>query len=265
MDQAPGPSAVARNPAISRPHLLTRLGTIAGPRCVVLQGPAGFGKTSLLTAWRREMIAAGCDVAWVALGTEDDSPGRLVEALMTSLGVVDASLLREASVLAGRGNDDDAAEGLLIAIVRAIASYPRNLAIVFDDAHHLTDAAATRILQMLLEYGPAGMRCAFATRSVLPLALGRLRAQGQLLEFGLDELRFTPDESARLAANLLGGVDARTARSLHDFTDGWAAGLRLLCSDSRRQRRVLAPGTGIPVRDAQAFAPRGLGGGVPAC
>ncbi|HSW20552.1 MAG TPA: LuxR C-terminal-related transcriptional regulator [Ramlibacter sp.] len=238
---------------IARPRLLERLMLARQQRCVVLTAPAGCGKTSLLLAWRRQLLAAGVDVAWVALGAADDAPDRFFEGLLAGLASADASLVREAAVLAGRGSEADAAEATAIALVRAMGAHRRSLALVFDDAHHLRNAHVLAALQLLLDHGPPNLLCAFASREDLPLALGRLRAHGQVLELGLDDLRFTRDESAQLATSLLGAADARQAQALHERTGGWAAGLKLLCLELRGARGLrsrTAPG----VRDAGAFA-----------
>src|SRR5690606_12096960 len=103
---------------------------------------------------------------------------------------VDPALVSEAAVLAGRGNDASAIEAAVIALVRAIAAHPRELVLMFDDAHHLRDPRVASAAQLLLDYGPANLLCALSTRRVPALALGRLRDQGQLIELGMDDLRF---------------------------------------------------------------------------
>ena len=40
---------------------------------IVVQAPAGFGKTSLLAQWRREHLARGTVVAWLSAQQEDDT------------------------------------------------------------------------------------------------------------------------------------------------------------------------------------------------
>lgn len=248
MQDRPGAPAKTPGPTVPRTRLLQRLAQARGRRCVVLQSPAGSGKTSLLIAWRRELVAAGVDVAWVGLAADDDDPTHFFDVLLTSLKKVDPGLVKDAAVLASRSSQEGAIEALVISLVRAIAAHPRELVIILDDAHHLWHAGVLKGMQLLLEYGPGNLQCALATRSVPAVALGRLRAQQQLLELGLEELRFTPEESAQLIVSQLGKIDERDARALHEQTAGWVAGLKLLCLDLRHGRR------GASVRDPQAFA-----------
>src|SRR5262245_51856162 len=40
---------------------------------IVVQAPAGFGKTSLIAQWRREHLARGAVVAWLSAQTTDEA------------------------------------------------------------------------------------------------------------------------------------------------------------------------------------------------
>lgn len=246
-----GPKAQS-GPLVARPRLLDRLAQARHARAVVLRGPAGSGKTSLLLEWRREVVAGGADVAWLALTAAHDDPERFFDALMAALESVDARLVAEAAVLAGRGGGGDESgdsyESVVIALLRAVSAHPRALLIVLDDLHHIQHPGLLQALQMLLDFGPDGLQLALATRAVPPLALGRLRAQQQLLELDFDDLRFTPEESAQLVAGVLGRADPALVRTLHERSDGWVAGLKLISLNQRPTRR------GTAVRDAEAFA-----------
>ncbi len=51
---------------------------------LIVNAPAGFGKTSLLTQWRREWLSRGAIVAWLTLD-DDDDPVRFSEALAVAM------------------------------------------------------------------------------------------------------------------------------------------------------------------------------------
>lgn len=236
---------------VPRTHLLQRMTDAKGLRGVVLQSPAGSGKTQLLHAWRRELISAGVDVAWVSLSTEDNHPAVILDSLIAALGKVDPALVREARMIVGRSGDDKAIEAVAISLVRATMSHPRELAIFFDDVHHLRAPHPAKVLQLLVDYAPPGLQFTFASRGILPLSLGRLRSQQQLLELGFEDLQFSLDECAQLIQNQLSTQDPRMIRVLHEQTGGWVAGLKLLCLEQRQGKRDI--GT-VSVRDPQSFA-----------
>ena len=69
---------------IERPRLM-ELREVAGARLVLLQAPAGYGKTSLLLQWCERLVSQGARVAWFAPDDGDRDPkiflGYLVHAL----------------------------------------------------------------------------------------------------------------------------------------------------------------------------------------
>ncbi|KAF7961366.1 hypothetical protein AWV80_33915 [Cupriavidus sp. UYMU48A] len=150
------------------------------------------------------------------------------------------------------GQDDDAIEQWVIALVQALGPRERELVLMIDDLHHITDARVYRALQRLLDYAPAHLHLAFSSRSALPLALEALRAQGLLTEIDMRDLRFTAEESARFLEEQLGTIAPRDAAALHELTDGWVAGLQLFAVDLRARRTGDYPLT--KVRDPRAFA-----------
>ncbi len=74
---------------------------------------------------------------------------------------------------------------------------------------------------------PAGSQLAISSRDALPLPTALLRAQGGLLEIGIDDLAMDPTEAAVLLAR--SGVDLGEAdvRELVGRTEGWPVGLYL--------------------------------------
>ena len=70
--------------------------------------------------------------------------------------------------------------------------------LILDDYHLIGGQALHESLGFLLEHRPPGLHLVLASRADPPLALPRLRADGQLAELRAAELRFTVDEAAAL-------------------------------------------------------------------
>jgi LuxR family maltose regulon positive regulatory protein len=49
-----------------------------------VSAPAGFGKTSLLTAWGHALQRAGVAVAWYGLEAGDNDPARFIAAMVAA-------------------------------------------------------------------------------------------------------------------------------------------------------------------------------------
>ena len=69
---------------VTRSRLLSSDARLAGQPVLLVQAPAGFGKTSLMAQWRLEHLARGAVVAWV-LAQAQDSPKRLLQALVLAV------------------------------------------------------------------------------------------------------------------------------------------------------------------------------------
>src|SRR5258707_958228 len=59
---------------IPRPRLLDMASQLSGKKLAVIKGPAGFGKTSLATAWSRELQQSGNAVGWLTIDPDDNEP-----------------------------------------------------------------------------------------------------------------------------------------------------------------------------------------------
>ncbi|QQX86193.1 AAA family ATPase [Cupriavidus necator] len=234
---------------VPRDALLARLLAARRQRCVIIQGPAGSGKTTTLAAWRKALMSLDFDVAWLSLAPEDDEPVRFLDCLRASLVECGAGDARDASLPTGPEAGACAIEERVIMLVQAIVRRQREVVVMLDNLHYLDDAGVFQALQLLLDYAPPTLHFALTSRTAVPLSVSRLRAQGLLAEFDLRDLRFSAGESERFLRERLGDIDGREARALHTLTDGWVAGLQLIAPE----RRGGTGGTHAELRGAAAL------------
>ncbi|MEW6341589.1 MAG: LuxR C-terminal-related transcriptional regulator [Pseudomonadota bacterium] len=265
---APGKAESRLNPPrsatriVARERLLTQLLEARRKRCIVMQGPAGCGKTSTLAAWREALLPLGFEIAWLTLAPDDNDLTLCLDHVIASLAQVAPAICQEAALLGGRGTDDEVVERTVIALVRGIASHGADIVLVLDDLHHISNARCHEALQWLLDYAPANLHIALVSRAAMPLSLGRLRDQGLVLELDMRDLRFTAAESEAFLKAQLGSISARDARQMHEMTDGWVAGLQLFAMRLKRRKPGVAGSTPaeslahtqIYLQDARAFA-----------
>ncbi|CAG4889758.1 LuxR C-terminal-related transcriptional regulator [Paraburkholderia saeva] len=245
---------------VARERLLTQLLDARRNRCIVLQGPAGCGKTSLLIVWREALLSLGFDIAWLTLVPEDNELTHFLDYLVASLAQVDPAMSHEAALLGGRGMDDETVERTIIALVRGIAAHPNDVVLVLDDLHHITSPRHHEALQWLLDYAPANLHLVFVSRGTVPLSLGRPRDQGLVLELDMRDLRFSAAESEAFLKAQLGQISPRDARHMHELTDGWVAGLQLFAMRLKRKKQggtdvaAVDPPNHAQLLDARGFA-----------
>ena len=209
---------------VLRLRLLERLNEGLHRKLTLISAPAGFGKTTLVSAW-----IASCQpsVAWLSLDETDSDPTRfltyLVAALQTLAPHIGAGVLR-----ALQSPQPPPAEAMLTALLNDITTFPDHFVLVLDD-YHVIDAQPVDIaLAFLVEHLPSHMHLVIATREDPPLSLARLRARGQLTELRAADLRFTPSEATAFLNQVMDlRLAAADIATLEDRTEGWIAGLQL--------------------------------------
>ncbi|RSZ35246.1 MULTISPECIES: LuxR C-terminal-related transcriptional regulator [unclassified Variovorax] len=234
-----------------RQGLLDRLDGPDGRRCVVLRAPAGFGKSSLLLTWQRELVSADAGIAWLRLADLPEGDLHFMTALMTALAGIDTAIPKQA--MAHARPDALAMERLVIALVRGIAAHGRRVVLIVDDVQCAQSGNVLHALRLLVEYAPANLLCVFASQDELPMTLGHTPASKTVLELRNDDLRFSLPESIDYLGMRLPQLDERAAAAIHRLTEGWPALLRLASADVRRRRGVQSPLVhGVP--DPEPFA-----------
>ena len=193
---------------------------------VLVQAPAGFGKTSLLAQWRRENLARGAVVAWLSAGRQDD-PSRLVHALALAVRTA-AGRPTFGHTLIGA-----AAPGGLEGVttwVAEVAQSALDMVLIVDETDRLPTPARAA-LGYLLRNAPPNLRVVVAARTDCHLELDDLIDYGQCTLVSSELLRFRLDETLELVhARFKTRVDRDAVARLHELTEGWPLGLQLALS-----------------------------------
>ena len=221
---------------VARPRLQAALNANDGRRLTLISAPAGFGKTTLLTAWLQEN--PGTAVAWLSLDTPDSDLARFLTYMVGALKSVDSTLgdgildaLRAQQTL-----DVEALVGLLINDTAIVTS---DVIFVLDDYHLIDGRAVHSAVTFFLEHLPENAKVVIASRSDPPLPLARLRARGQLAELGAADLRFTLEEASAFLNTIMGlALSPRDVATLEKVTEGWVAALQLAALGMQGQADV---------------------------
>lgn len=230
---------------IVRVRLLEALKDSRDARITFVSGSPGFGKTVLLAQWRQELMKAGEPVAWLSLSEEEGTlvsfSAHLFEAL-NQLGVTSPGQL-----LATEEMREQIEEAVAV-IVNSLQSLGRDVYLLIDDYHHVTDAWANRLVQKLIDHSPGNLHIIIASRIVPPLSVAKQRVMAQMAEIDCNELPFTLAETRAFLERNLGttALSPEEALRLHELTFGWPATLQLVAillknnPGSRDQLRRLA-------------------------
>ncbi|CAB3810003.1 HTH-type transcriptional regulator MalT [Paraburkholderia caffeinitolerans] len=229
-------------------HLFTRarLGAAnAGLRecqAVLVQAPAGFGKTSLLALWRREYLSRGTAVAWFSADERDETQ-RLVPGLVQAVRTACARPAFARHLTDGAAGAAHELEGVT-AWLAEVAQLSFELVLIVDEAERLP-ASGVRALVYILHNAPPNLRTAVAARHGLDVPLADLLAYGQCARVDADALRLRIDETIALAAARFGErMDADAGARLFELCEGWPLGLQLALAAMERAsdpRQIVEP------------------------
>jgi LuxR family transcriptional regulator, maltose regulon positive regulatory protein len=213
---------------VHRNHLITRLQQGMEAPLTLISAPAGFGKTTLLCQWLSE---SGRDVAWLSLEPEDNEPMRFLSSVIAALQTLDPHLCSNALALLHTAPPapPPPPEAVLAQLAADLLECAhRDLSLVLDDYHVITNEALQRAVAALLEHPPPHLRLVIATRADPALPLARLRVRGHLCEVRAVHLQFSTEEAGTFLETVMGlNLEPSAVVALHHRTEGWIAGLQL--------------------------------------
>src|ERR1700759_4119202 len=177
-----------RRGLLRRTELLATLERATRKRVTIVSAPAGSGKTTLLREWARR------------------STDR-VEMVSTRPGEMDAQRFEDALAL--------------------LESPPEPVTLIVDALHELKSAEALARLEALIERLPETARVILASRRDPQIHMHRMRLADEGAEIRANDLQLSETETGALLRGSGLTLSEEAVASLHDRTEGWAAGLRL--------------------------------------
>jgi LuxR family transcriptional regulator, maltose regulon positive regulatory protein len=212
---------VQRTGSVVRTALLTRLLAAEHQPVVSVSAPGGYGKTTLLAQWASRDARP---FAWVAVDADDNDSvllGRCVEDALRRAGVVGAPRNR-------RPVDTLGAAEILTRLRRLVATASRPFVLVLDDVHELSSDGSERLLGALARSLPDGSQLVLSGRGEAWFLVAAARAEGRVVEIGVNDLALSADEGRSLLAAVQPDAPPDEADRYVTRAEGWAAGLYLM-------------------------------------
>ena len=212
---------LARPGIVPRTALVDRLLASDAEPVVCVIAPAGYGKTTLLAQWAQHTAHR---VGWVSVDQRDNDPAVLLRYLAVALDRVEPI---DPEVMRGLTAPGASIMGAVPRLAAAVTAMTQPVALVLDhvellDTQQCLDAVAELAAQI-----PKGAQLLLASRTRPPLPVSVLRAQGQVVEIGADELAMDHQEAAALLEGAGVQLDDAEVDELIERTEGWPVGLYL--------------------------------------
>jgi LuxR family maltose regulon positive regulatory protein len=209
---------------VSRPRVTQLLSRAITSSLTLVSAPAGYGKTTLVSSWLREIDFPS---AWLSLDEGDNDPIRFLQYFISALQKILPTLQPDLlGVLQGMPPSNF--ETLLNLIINEIAIRATSFVLVMDDFHNLHAQSILEMISYLLEHAPPQMHVVLLSRTDPPLPLSHLRARNQLVDIRADHLRFTRNEIVEFLNGVVGlNLSGEEITAMEARTEGWIAGLQL--------------------------------------
>ncbi len=184
-------------------------------KVILVQAPAGYGKSILLTQYWQYCLQEQLQTLWLTLDKGDNDIERLVRHLYASWDT-SASLQSDSHNINYQG------------FLERLASCTQPLRIFFDNFETIHSPIVLQYIQQIIEYRPLDSEVIIGSRHLSNLELGRMRSYGHLLEINQKDLLFSFTETTHLLEKISGLVfREQTIQVLLDRTEGWITAIQL--------------------------------------
>jgi LuxR family transcriptional regulator, maltose regulon positive regulatory protein len=210
----------ARPGIVARTALVDRLAATHAPPLISVVAPPGYGKTTVLSQWAERRRPR---VGWVSADDRDNDPAVLLTYAAVAIDRIERINPAVFRALASPA----AAVPAPVLLVSAIAALGQPISLVLDHLDVITNRVCLDAIAELALGLPAGSQLAVGSRYELPLPTARLRAQGGIVEVGVDDLAMGAAEAPALLRGAGVELGDQDLRELVQRTEGWPVGLYL--------------------------------------
>ena len=211
------PPAIPAN-FISRDHLFSLFETQV-PGSTLVIAPAGYGKTSLVSAWAQ---ASERPTIWYTVDVNDtfeDFKAHLVDSIQKFIPEV--KQVQNSAENVGRANS-------INSIVKIVAQYPGDVNFVIDFGRG-TDEGVLPFRQLLVDATPENVHIVIVRRTSTDASLARYASHASLSLITSEDLKFSESEVEIIAGiNQVNLQENGNARELK-LCAGWPAAVQLMC------------------------------------
>jgi len=227
--------------AIRRERILDRVLNDESLRVILLQGPAGHGKSTTLQQIKSEYQARSWLTAWLTLDDADNDPRRFAIHVRA---LIDRVCIDNAVGLSG-GEVDQSSRGGRRAdwALDRLSRLGKSVALFVDEFQTIRNATFIAFFRDLFDRVPENVRIFVGSRSLPEVGLAKLLVSNVALVLRADDLRFSPAEVDRFFATSRDlKISSQEIGAIYRRTEGWPAALQLyrLTLNSPEVRNSLA-------------------------
>ena len=211
---------------VPRTRLLERLDNGRVRPLTLVSAPAGYGKSMLVSSWLEK---ADWPNAWLSLDEADSDFRQFLGYFVAAVKSIFADACEQSAAICS-APALPAAGVIAVTLANELDALEKPFLLVLDDYHRIhASSPVNDLLDRLLARPPLPLHLVIVCRRDPPLNLVKLRAQGQLNELRMRELRFSREDTrAMLRQQVKQDLSDKAIASLEREVEGWAVGLHMV-------------------------------------
>lgn len=210
-----------RRPGVRRVRILDRFRR-ESPDIVIIQAPPGYGKTTLASQLRREMLATHKFVAWINLTPDDNSYEDFGTGLVQAFAEAGCDFAKESLALIKPGirRSIDAATAVF---ANDLVTSGKEYFLFVDDVHAVKADEILPQIRSLLTVTGGRIGLVLVSRVPVPLDLLGTTPHRKIMQVDVNELRFSFNESRRFLKDRRSEeqADSDNLGKVYEITEGW--------------------------------------------
>ncbi|MFM2486184.1 HTH-type transcriptional regulator MalT [Celerinatantimonas yamalensis] len=215
---------------VSRARLLHHLDEAARYQLVLVMGPAGYGKTTLVAQWAEKQDHIG----WFTIDERDNQLDSFADYFIEAIQKATHGFCKRSSSLTQK-NQYANLVGLFSQLIVELSQWSESVYMVIDDYHLIDNQYIHEAMQFLLKHQPDNLTLIILSRHLPSLGVANLRVREQLLEIDSQQLSFTHEEARQFFDyRLCGQVANEHSDRLCDEVSGWVTALQLIVISSHQ-------------------------------
>ncbi len=210
---------------IKRPNLFKKLNDYLKYKLILINAPAGYGKTALITSWLSQKQKRKEIIAWLSLDDEDND----LEVFWSYFLLSFYKNIEKENCASSYQWSEKFNRLQLVNFINRIASIDMDILMVIEDFNVITNYEIIKNLKYLIRNMPSNMHILLSSRNFTDLGLAKLRISESILDINENDLSFTLEETSQFFDKVMNiSLSEEKCKLINNETEGWIAAMQML-------------------------------------